>query len=170
MTGPGSRVRTSATTSAFVSHTSLDQAFCQQWILPAIKRAVHDPFFLDYDTFKDPTFRESYARTILSRLRSAEHLVLVLSAAAMHSVWVRAEACWWVTRRGLKDITVVTTDSSRAVGVHPDLVGATTIGFSRFRWLASRALTRHMRTALFDSGWYILKHGPNGYHRSMRKR
>jgi hypothetical protein len=149
----------STTNSVFVSHTSADSPACEKWVLPAIESAVSAPVFLDFYSFSVATFRDAYARAILVNLRSAEHLVVVLSAHALASDWVREEVSWWVRRRGVDEITVVELDASSKDSLHPRLPEAAAIDFSGPKWLAGWRLTHRLRSELCWSGWLVSSDG-----------
>ena len=153
--------------SVFVSHTSHDISTCRKWILPAIERAVSSPCFLNYYSFRDERFRDAYARHIIANLRCAEHLVVVLSEAAILSPWVKEEVAWWIRRRGTDDITVVALDSVQNTALHPCLSVAVQIQFSGVKLLAAWALTRRLRKKLSSSDWLVLRRWPQRVHRGM---
>ena len=159
----------STTNSVFVSHTSSDAGACRRWILPAIKRAVLMPVFLDYYSFDNPNFREAYARSIVVNLRCSEHLVVVFSEPALSSPWVQEEVAWWVRRRGTREMTVVAMDSSPRSALHPKLPEAVAIDFSSWKYFAGWRLTRRIRTALFTSDWLIVKRWPRVVNQGMAK-
>ena len=161
----------STTNSAFVSHTSPDSPACQRWVLPAIERAVSDPVFLDYHSFRNLVeVRDAYARNILVNLRCSEHLIVVLSESALSSTWVKEEVSWWVRRRGTEETTVVALDRSARDALHPRLSEAAVIDFTWWKWLAGWRLTWRLRRVLFTSGWFVIKRWPRRVHRSMLKR
>ncbi len=157
----------STTVSAFVSHTSVNAQQCKNWVLPAIEHAVSGKIFLNYDTFKNPLFREAYARNILVNLRCSEHLVIVLSEAAMSSAWMKEEVSWWLRRRGSEDVTVVALDTTTKVLLHPQLADVPAVDFSRWPWLAGWQLTRRLKKELASSGWLVVRRWPRRVHRSM---
>lgn len=157
----------STTLSAFVSHTSADATQCKKWVLPAIERAVSAHRFLNYDTFNNPLFREAYARGILVDLRCSEHLVVVLSSAALSSIWVKEEVAWWVRRRGKEHITVLNLDTTARELLHPQLVDVPMINFSRWRWLAGWRLTWRLQKELASSAWLVVRRWPHRVYRSM---
>ena len=157
----------STTIPIFISHTSKDGVSIRKWLLPIVEWVVFKPFMLNYDSFKDPRFREAYANQILQSLRGSEHLLIVMSQSTLASDWVREEVNWWLTRRGNSDITIASLDGTKGTDMNAGLQGIRCFSLSQNHWITRILFSLHLRRALASSGWLIVKRWPRRIHRSM---
>ena len=131
---------------AFLSHTADDTPFLQREVVT--DKPAHF-FLMDYRTHSEG-ITEVYRRNILQALSSCAWFLVVVSDAALTSVWVRFEVRWALQYRRSERMRVLVLSAADPSQIDPGLASIQRIDF-RDSTAEGRRLLRSALREVFET-------------------
>lgn len=120
---------------AFISHTASDMPFIEKHIAPILRSR-----YMDYAVLNYMQFTKEYAQYILRLLSNSGWFLVILSAAASRSKWVKFEVDWAIRNKDSERIIPIIIDEVHLRDVDPRLVTYDSLDFQSAPIEAERRL------------------------------